>query len=62
MSFHSLVDYQSDDENVVDDHDDGTIDDDNVDDDHDDDHNDERGNGKIEDKERFSDARSLASK
>ena len=37
-SLHSLVDYWTDDENVVDDHDDdGTIDDD---------HEDERGNGK----------------
>ena len=51
-SLHSLVDYWTDDENVVDDHDDGTIDDD---------HEDERGNEKIEDKERFSDARSLVS-
>ena len=52
-SFHSLVDYWTDDENVVDDHDDGTIDDDHVD---------ERGNEKKnEDKERFSDARSLVS-
>ena len=36
-SFNSLVDYWTDDENVVDDHDDGTIEDD---------HEDERGNGK----------------
>ena len=51
-SFHSLVDYWTDDENI-DDHDDGTIDND---------HEDERGNGKKnEDKERFSDARSLVS-
>ena len=52
-SFHTLVDYWTDDENVVDDHDDGTIDDD---------HEDERGNGKKNgDNERFSDARSLVS-
>ena len=45
-----MVDYWSDDGNVVDDHDDGTIGDvhnhDNVDDDHDDVHKNERGNEK----------------
>ena len=51
-SFHSLVNYWSGSENVVDDHDDGTIDDD---------HEGERGNEKNGDKERFSDARSLVS-
>ena len=61
-----MVDYWSDDGNVVDDHDDGTIGDvhnhDNVDDDHDDVHKYERGNEKNKDKGRFSGAQSLASK
>ena len=51
-SFHSLVDYWTDDENVVDDHDDGTIDDDPKM---------KEGMEKNEEKKRFSDARLLVS-